>query len=326
MRRREREAGVALLTVLLLVAVMSALAVGVLDDIRFALRRAHNAQSVGQAQWYALGAETLARARIRALLERDGGRVSLQGDWRGRPFVFPVEGGVIRARLADAGDCFNLNSLVSGGGDLLIADQQGVRQFALLAEAVGVPGGEAERLAAAAADWIDADGDTSPLGAEDEAYVRLPGPYRTAGTLMSEVSELRAVRGVTPEIYARLRPWLCALPTPEPTRLNIDTLSPDKALLLSVIYDGRLPTEAARRVLSARPANGWRDVAAFLEQPALAAYGPAPDISQITVGSRYFALDAEVDYAGAEVVLSALLEREASGAIRTVARRWTPDE
>ena len=56
MSRRPHEEGVALMTVLLLVAVMSTLAVGILDDIRFSLRRTENARNVGQAQWYALGA------------------------------------------------------------------------------------------------------------------------------------------------------------------------------------------------------------------------------------------------------------------------------
>ena len=65
--KRTREEGAALLTVLLLVAVMSALAVAVLDDIRFGLKRTANAETVGQAQWYALGAETVARARLARL-------------------------------------------------------------------------------------------------------------------------------------------------------------------------------------------------------------------------------------------------------------------
>ena len=58
------EQGVALLTVLLMVAVMAAIAVAVLDDIRFSVRRTANAQTTAQARWYALGAETLARREL----------------------------------------------------------------------------------------------------------------------------------------------------------------------------------------------------------------------------------------------------------------------
>ena len=47
--RRPDEKGAALLTVLLLVAVMSIIAVSVLDDIRFGVRRTANATGRGQA-------------------------------------------------------------------------------------------------------------------------------------------------------------------------------------------------------------------------------------------------------------------------------------
>ena len=71
--RRERE-GMALLTVLLLVAVMAALSVVMLDDIRFSVRRATNASAMDQAQWYGLGAETLARSQVRRLMDQNSSR------------------------------------------------------------------------------------------------------------------------------------------------------------------------------------------------------------------------------------------------------------
>jgi general secretion pathway protein K len=64
----DKREGMALLTVLLLVAVMSVVAVAVLDDVRFSVRRATNAETQAQAQWYASGAEALARRQIARLL------------------------------------------------------------------------------------------------------------------------------------------------------------------------------------------------------------------------------------------------------------------
>jgi general secretion pathway protein K len=81
--------GAALLTVLLLVAVMGVLLMAMLDDIRFGLRRAGNAQAVGQAQWHALGAEALARSRIQRMTREGNGRTTLAGGWNGRSLVFP---------------------------------------------------------------------------------------------------------------------------------------------------------------------------------------------------------------------------------------------
>ena len=61
---RKRREGMALLTVLLLVAVMAVIAVAVLDDVRFSIRRAANAETGSQARWYAAGAEVLARRQV----------------------------------------------------------------------------------------------------------------------------------------------------------------------------------------------------------------------------------------------------------------------
>src|SRR3546814_13814786 len=79
--------GVALLTVLLLVAVMSVLVMGMLDDIRFGLRRASNAQAMAQAQWYALGAESLAMAQIDRQATRPGAQAGPAGMEHGQPGV-----------------------------------------------------------------------------------------------------------------------------------------------------------------------------------------------------------------------------------------------
>ena len=50
-----------LLMVLLLVGVMAAIAVLVLDDVRFTTRRVRNVEAASMAQWYAISAERLAQ-------------------------------------------------------------------------------------------------------------------------------------------------------------------------------------------------------------------------------------------------------------------------
>ena len=97
-----RQRGMALLSVLLLTAVMTVLAVAMLDDIRFGLRRTGNAHAIAQAQRYALGSEALARQRLGEL--QRGGVDAAQ--WNGQPLLFPIveDGqtlGLVRARLGD---------------------------------------------------------------------------------------------------------------------------------------------------------------------------------------------------------------------------------
>jgi general secretion pathway protein K len=324
--RRADEKGVALLTVLLLVAVMSVIAVGVLDDIRFGVRRAANARGVGQAQWYALGAEELARVRIVQLQRANANRTTLEGGWNGRVFAFPVEHGTIQARMTDGTGCFNLNSVVEDQGDRLVRRELGVRQFAALLRELGVPDGRGGALAADLVDWIDTD-DLPSGGAEDGDYARRPTPYRTGGALLAEVSELRAVRGFSPEIYGRLRPWVCALPTSDLSPVNVNTLAADRALLITALTLGATPRPLAARALAGRPADGWASAAAFWDQPALVDNPPPEPVrGQIGVRTRFFNLDADVTFADTSASLSALLESIEGGDVTLAARRWTRDE
>lgn len=327
---RVRQRGVALLTVLLLVAVMTVLIVGILDDIRFGLRRAGNAQAVAQAQWYALGTEAIARRRIDALTRRSPGITTLDGDWNGRAFPFPIdagEGGMANARVFDAATCFNLNSVVEGAPEQWQRRELGVRQYLALLEAIDFDAYRAQALADTLVDWIDTDAERSPMGAEDGSYATLQPAYRTAGALLAEVSELRALNGYDAAVYARLRPHVCALPTADLSPLNVNTLRTQDAPLLTMLTLGALDPAQARRVIAARPDGGWRDHAAFWSQPALAAADvPNPVLEQTGLRTRYFGLHAEVEYGDAQVVLSDLFEHRRDGAIALVARRWTAEE
>ena len=323
-RAKNRE-GMALLTVLLLVAVMAAVAAAVLDDVRFSIRRTTNVERQAQAQWYAAGAEKLARREILRLAAIDPARTPVQPAWNGRRLDFPVEGGVIGATITDGQACFNLNSVVQGVGEDLTVRPEGVTQLLGLGRAVGVAESRMRAVADALVDWMDADAEPRPLGAEDGAYAGLSDPYRTAGVLLVETSELRAVKGVDPELYRQLRPWVCALPTSRPAALNINTLTPEQAPLLVMLSDGALGVAEARRLIERRPAGGWRDVAALRADPAAAALPPTAD-EQLTVLTRWFDLRVDVDYGGARAVRTALLHAPAGGAVRTVMQRWTPDE
>src|SRR5690606_22381808 len=177
MKRGARDRrGMALLTVLLLVAVMAALCVVLLDDVRFSVRRTTNAETQAQAQAYAAGAEALARRRLSDLVRADPARTPLQPQWNGRVFALPLEEGEGLAVIRDGQSCFNLNSLVLGQGEDLIARPEGAAQFIALGAALGAPRGRMVAVAAALTDWMDGDNEVSSQGAEDAAYASRPTP------------------------------------------------------------------------------------------------------------------------------------------------------
>lgn len=323
--RKSRE-GMALLTVLLLVAVMSVVAVAMLDDVRFSVRRTVNADTQAQAQWYADGAETLARQRIARLTEANPDRTPLQPEWNGRVIDLPIETGQLRAVVRDGQGCFNLNSVVTWTGDRFAAREAGVAQLMRLGQGVGIEPARMRTISDSLIDWMDTDATARPQGAEDGTYATLSQPYRTAGVLMAEVSELRAVRGVDDAAYRRLRPHLCALPTGR-SPINLNTLTPADAPLLATLLEGDPDLPRARAAIAARPQAGWPDAEAFWRQPVLAGVRPAPDArDQVTVRTEYFSVRIDVDYGGSHAVRTALIEARPGGGTRTLIQRWTPEE
>jgi len=150
-----------------------------------------------------------------------------------------------------------------------------------------------------------------PGGAEDERYLRATPPYRTANTLMADVSEIRSLSGMSPSHYVQLRPWLCALPTTEMSPINVNTVMPDQAPLIAMLIPGRLDVATARRMIDARPQDGYGNVMMFWSLPALSGVTPSPEaIAQTRTRSRWFALDMTIELAGAELRETALLDGE----------------
>ena len=235
--------------------------------------------------------------------------------------VFPIEHGLIQAQLADASTCFNLNSVAEGAGDLLQRRERGAREFDTLLRELGIPAHRSAALVDALVDWIDSDQVRSSVGAEDRDY----HGYGTAGTLLAGPSELRAIAGYDEATYARLRPFVCALPEARPLAININALDPRHAPLLGMLTGGAIDAAAARRVLAARPAGGWQDTADFWSLPALSGVA---ETARGTIGVRgsVFELRAQVSQGDALLEMSALLQVEGSDGARLLARRWSEPE
>jgi general secretion pathway protein K len=317
----DRERGAALLTVLLIVAVVSVLAATMLERLRLSTRLSGNAAGIEQGRAYAYAAETLALVRLDAQLGADRRRVTAAGGWMGRPFGVPLPGGgAATVRVTDGGNCFNLNGLVtSREPGVYLADVGERIRFARLMRLAGVPAQVAEQIAAGASDWIDTDDQPQPQGAEDAAYIRGRTPYRTAGTLMSDPSELRAVSGMTPELYARVRRWLCTLPVAEPAQLNVNTLMPEQAHLVAAQYPDTLSVDAAQAGLLRRPPAGFTDESQFYD--LFTNTGGNPEDRNFAVTTRWFALRIDVASGGSVVEERALVDANRLPAT-LVSRQW----
>lgn len=316
------ERGAALLTVLLLVAVIAVLAGTALEKLRLATRLGGNAVALDQARAYSFAAETLAVVKVTDLLLKAEDRVTLQGGWSGKPIPLPVPSGTASAVVVDGGNCFNLNSLVTETGPGVYASFTPARiQFARLIRLVDPAARAPDAIAAAASDWIDTDSDAIQDGAEDGAYAGGKQGYRTGNTLMRDPSELRPVAGVARVDYDKLRPWICALPIAAPSKINVNTILPEQAPLLAMLRPN-LTVEAVRQGLLRRPPAGFNTAAAFWSQPIITGAGASDDAAgQSDIKTVWFSLQVDVAMNGAILQQTGLIDASVLPA-RLVSRQW----
>ncbi len=294
-----RQRGVALLIALLAVALAVVLIAGLLDRGELAFARTRNALRAAQANAYADGLESYA-AQVLAR-DLDEGPLDTHSDIWALPLPpQQVPGGRIVAQMHDLNGCFNLNNLAAADAALAAVWRERLRN--LLAALELDPA-----LAAAIVDWLDADANIDAEGgAEDAAYVVQSVPYRAGNRVFAHVSELRLVRGVGNEVYARLAPQVCALPAG--THLNLNTAT--TAVLMAL--DSRITPTLADRIRQDGAAR-WPDVDSALrelEQQGIV----LADRRGLGVSSAYFLARGDVSLDGVPFAFASLVERRRGGA------------
>ena len=246
-----RQRGVALITALLLVFLATMTAVEAVYSFQLTLNRSAVVLGQRQVWYYALGGEAWAMEILRRDAE-DNEFDHLEESWATQIPALPIQGGALAGKIEDLQGRFNLNDLVDDEGLVVPAR---VEQLDRLLRALQL---EAD-IGPAVADWIDADLDPQPGGAESSDYLLRTPPHVAANLVMADPSELRQVRGVTAEVYEALLPHVSALPRGTPLNVNTATLPvlcpshPISRLPMPV----RFATAPAKRVIS-RWMSSWR--------------------------------------------------------------------
>ena len=243
MKNDSSQRGIALLTILVMVALATILAATI------AKRQTNTSENTGylmrqdQSLLYAKSAE----AFFSELLIQDSDNGSsidhLQENWAKPMPAFPVEDGFISGRLLDESGKFNLNNLLKADGSV---DDSARRWFEKLLQRVGLPA----ELSQAVIDWQDADDETTgAMGAESNSYQGLDPSYLASNTRFHQVEELKLVRGFEGKNYDLIAPYVTALP--EATKINMNTAAP---LLLASI-DPKLDVKTLEQELKAKQAE-----------------------------------------------------------------------
>lgn len=223
----KRQQGIALITILMMVALASIIAVTI------AQRQQNTNQNTGYllGQHQALNYAKSAEALFSELLVQDAKSGSksdhLQESWAQPMPAFPIDGGYVSGRIVDETGKFNLNTLVKDDGT---PNPNAQAYFQAVLKRLGLP----DELVEAVIDWQDADDLViGAMGAESAYYGSLPRPYQPSNHAFQSVEELKQVRGFEGQNFALIRPYITAIPAKN-SKININTAP---TLLIAAISD-----------------------------------------------------------------------------------------
>jgi general secretion pathway protein K len=318
--------GAALITVLMIIAAISVVALGVTQSVTSATQRARALDAQAQIRLYAVSAEEVAKSRLLEILTPLEGRLNVDLPGFGEAQTIPVDGGVFEVSFRDATNCYDLNSVVLGieGGELQV-DPQGLSNFSIMLESTALQTTDSTTLGASLVDWLDADAIPQQGGAEDAFYIGATPSYLTSSQPLVSLKDLRGIQGFSAETVQALDGIACARPIHADAALhqiNLNTIQVEQAGLLQLAFSGALELEEARRVIANRPLGGWPDPEAFLEEPAIKKIDPAMRKNErLTVTTSLIEVFTEVSYRGQVMKMRFLFETLPGKPIRTLQRQ-----
>jgi general secretion pathway protein K len=282
--------------------------------MQLSIHRTSNVLMADQRYLYTLGSEAWARGQLFRDMENDETYDGLDEDWAKELPLTVVEEGQVQAKITDLQGKFNLNNLYRSNPIESETEVQDETELQLeVFERLLIQLELDPSIAQATYDWLDQDiQPLYPSGAEDNEYLGLTPPYRTANTLMVDISELRLVKGITPEAYEKLIPYVTALP--EVTPVNVNTASD---LLFRAIFQS-LDETSVEALIDKREEAPFKDIRSFIdslkqllqEDDTLNLANLEPLVS---VSSNYFQLVTTVRMDKVDQTLYSLLYKDQRG-------------
>lgn len=296
MRHHQQKAS-ALLTALFITALAAILATAVIYKFRLLVHLATLNNFSNQSTLYLIGLQDQVAADITAYAtswnrnpNQDSPNLTVPN--RIGPQTF--QNTQLEARVIDAQGLFNINSLNS------IMNQ--TRFLQLLKYALPkISMRQDLQLMQNISDWLSLSNLSDPI------YAHFDPPYRAAHRPLQDVSELRLVAGMTPQIYSALKPYLIALPaadssTPQTSEININTAPPAVLMTLS----SQLTPEKAQSLYECRRGHGVFFNTADYNKVCVKPLGIAA-VTNITTHSNYFLVHSSATRRAQQVLMSSLL-------------------
>lgn len=327
-----KQKGVALLVVLILLVMMSALAAKISQQFCRNLQKTHYQVSQQQLRWAMQAQEKVVKDRLQTDATGENKALNLDGDWH-QPLETRGEDYTVVSQVEDAQDCFNVNNLLAaekipqGQNAPAVPEKPRNEQIVeqILTES-GISHTTAEEVYQQLVDYLDGDATTAKDGAESDAWAGVLPARQPANQMMRTIAEIKQLPAFPVAAYPKVSKLLCALPD-SASKVDVNTLKPEQAALLAALFPGKLTEDDAVRLIDSRPETGWENMETFskaLEQtfPQL-----KDDLTQVaellSISSRYF----RVNYTGNTDeltlrVVSQLQVNNEAGEIVTWQRRY----
>ena len=331
---RKRQQGSALILAVLVAGIVASLAVGIAQAFMLDVARIENRQAGMLARQYLLAAEDMA-ALVLLQDQAQSATDHLLEEWTRTLPALPIEQGqgqvpgMVELRIEDAQGRFNLNSLVErkpGIADIGLPLEQrftlAQQLFIHLLQGFESPALNEEQAVAlteALVDWIDEDEQVLGFGgAESLYYINDQPPQAAANRPLQSISELAALRHMSPELLERLQALVVVLP--ESTALNLNTaLAPLLQGLADISGGGAALGPLLQELQLRQPFNSAEEL---VDLPELAKWqGTSVEASPLAVASHYFLLQARVIQGSHERSLESLLWR-GENELRVLTRRF----
>jgi len=310
----DKQQGFALITVLLVVALVTIIATQLIYQQSLTVQRTTNMLHQAQATSVAWGLESWIKKGL--TLDAEQNKTDhLQELWAQPMFPIPFEGGEISGQLFDRQARINLNNLQETNKEKRKKWNELVRRFLNKQELDAA-------LQEVITDWVDDDNNASIYGAESDHYLLKEPPYRTANQKLVLIQELGLLEGFTPKVISKIKPYVATLP--KITTININTA--DKVVLES--FADWITPEIANAWVENRkklPAEKHEDFWDFMveQSPGLTLAEIKLDFpkSMIDVKSDFFFLVGYIEYGEAKQTLSGIFMRDDKKKVHLV-QRW----
>ena len=324
MNKRESR-GAALVIVLFIVALAAILAVEMSANFMVQVQKSTNLQGHQQAKWYAYGGEELAIKALKLSKDDDPDKTSLDQVWATQGDTqYPVDNGTLSGTITDLQACLNLNALGEAPDPNSTSKTNPAHKalFALLENIEDLPAEESEEaMADSVFDWLDENSITYRSGAEEDEYLSRDYPYMSANSLFASPSELRLVKGFNPLVMEKVLPFVCVIPGSPLLSINVNTLLPEQALILSAMID-ELSLSGAEAVIAARPETGFDSVDEFFSEVQQQGGTNLDSVKELfSINSEYFKLQTQATFVDLRFSMTTLLHAK-NGEVTILARKF----